>query len=163
MPGIGDVVGDVAYGGNWFFLAEHHGPALSASSTDELTNYAGRVREALNAQGHPEVDHLELFGAPSDTSANSRSFVLCPGNAYDRSPCGTGFSAKLACLAADRALAPGQVMRMESVIGSVFEGSYVDLSDGRIRPRITGRAHVMAEGRLLIEDDDPFAFGIDAR
>ena len=164
VPGIGDVVGDVAYGGNWFFLAEHHGPALSASSTDALTNYAGRVREALNAQGHPEVDHLELFGAPSDTSANSRSFVLCPGNAYDRSPCGTGTSAKLACLAADGKLAEHAPWVQESIIGSRFTASYrwLDRVQGRIEPTISGEAFVNADCTMVLDPSDPFCWGIGA-
>ena len=168
VPGHGPVRGDVAWGGNWFFLTAASPLPLVLAHWRELTAYTEAIRRALQAAGihganGAEIDHVELGAAALDPANQARNFVLCPGLAYDRSPCGTGFSAKLACLAADRALAQGQVMRMESVIGSVFEGSYADLGDGRIRPRITGRAHVMAEGRLLIEDDDPFAFGIDAR
>jgi hypothetical protein len=105
VPGIGSVTGDVAWGGNWFFLVERHGQTLSLQNVDALTDYGWRVRQALNAQGFPDVDHVELVGAPVAPGANSRSFVLCPGKAFDRSPCGTGTSAKLACLAADGKLA----------------------------------------------------------
>ena len=162
VAGIGTVVGDVAYGGNWFFLTAQHGQALALASTDALTDYSRRVRAALNAQGHPEVDHLELFGDPGDSAANSRSFVLCPGNAYDRSPCGTGTSAKLACLAADGKLAEHAPWVQESIIGSRFTASYrwLDASAGRIEPTIRGEAFVNAESTLVLDPSDPYCWGI---
>ena len=162
VPGIGPVAGDVAWGGNWFFLVADHGQDLSLANADKLTDYCWRVRKALNAQGFPDVDHVELFGPPIAPGANSRNFVLCPGKAYDRSPCGTGTSAKLACLAADGKLAEGDVWIQESLIGSAFTGKFrwLDRAAGRIEPVITGRAFVHAEARLLLNDLDPFAHGI---
>lgn len=123
VPGLGPVTGDVAWSGNWFFLAASHGMDLSIDYVDALTDAAWRIRQAVNGQGFPEVDHVELFGPPADPANHSRNFVLCPGKAYDRSPCGTGTSAKLACLAADGKLAPGEEWRQESIIGSVFSGT----------------------------------------
>jgi 4-hydroxyproline epimerase len=162
VPGIGAVTGDVAWGGNWFFLVAGHGQELSLANVDALTDYCWRSRRTLNAAGFPDVDHVELFGAPVASQANSRSFVLCPGKAYDRSPCGTGTSAKLACLAADGKLAEGDVWIQESIIGSTFSGAFrwLDRGSGRIEPTITGRAFVTAEAKLLLSDLDPFANGI---
>jgi len=147
VPGFGPVAGDIAWGGNWFFLSHHPG----MGDIESLTNYAWAIRQAVNAQGYPEVDHVELF-------EGNRNFVLCPGKAYDRSPCGTGTSAKLACLAADGHLEPGEIWVQESIIGSQFQASYTRDGD-RILPSITGTAFITAEARLLIDDRDPFAWG----
>jgi 4-hydroxyproline epimerase len=162
VPGIGAVKGDVAWGGNWFFLVEDHGQSLALDRVEALTDYAWKVRQAVNEQGYPEIDHVELFGDPVAPSAHSRNFVLCPGKAYDRSPCGTGTSAKLACLAADGVLAPGDDWIQESILGSVFTGRFewVDRSRGQIAPIVTGTAHVNAEATLLLDDSDPFCWGI---
>ncbi len=164
VPGGGSrtVTGDVAYGGNWFFLCHDHGLDVEPGNVPALTEAARRIKAALAAagvtgEGH-EVDHVELFG-PSDV-ADSRSFVLCPGDAYDRSPCGTGTSAKLACLAADGLLAPGVVWRQESVIGSVFEAAYAPAAEGGVLPTVTGTAHVTAEATLLLDPSDPYVHGI---
>ncbi|MDY7564587.1 4-hydroxyproline epimerase [Pseudomonas sp. RTC3] len=162
VPGIGEVVGDVAWGGNWFFLISDHGLEVTGSNLDALTAYTYAVQQALEAQGVRGedgglIDHIELFA--DDPQADSRNFVLCPGKAYDRSPCGTGTSAKLACLAADGKLQPGQIWRQASVIGSEFEGSYETLGEC-IVPTIRGRAYISAEATLLIDQDDPFAWGI---
>lgn len=156
------VTGDVAWGGNWFFLVEDHGQALALDRVEVLTDHAWRVRRALNAQGYPEVDHVELFGPPSGADANSRNFVLCPGKAYDRSPCGTGTSAKLACLASDGKLGPGEAWVQESILGSRFTGRFewIDRSAGRIAPVIRGTAHVNGEATLLLDEADPFCWGI---
>jgi 4-hydroxyproline epimerase len=158
------VAGDVAWGGNWFFLLEQHGLALELVNIGALTEFAWQVRRALNAQGHPEVDHVELFGAPRGVGADSRNFVLCPGGAYDRSPCGTGTSAKLACLAADGKLAEGGNWIQESIIGSRFTGSFhwEDKAAGRVVPTITGTAFITAESTLLVQEGDPFSRGIGA-
>jgi 4-hydroxyproline epimerase len=162
VPGIGTVQGDVAWGGNWFFLVQDHGQKLALSRVDDLTSYAWRVRQALNAQGHDAVDHVELFGPPATGEADARSFVLCPGRAYDRSPCGTGTSAKLACLAADGKLAEGARWVQESIIGSKFGASYrwLERERGYIAPSITGRAYVNAEATLFLDDADPYCWGI---
>jgi 4-hydroxyproline epimerase len=164
VPGVGTVYGDVAWGGNWFFLINDHWEALEPTNIERLTHVAWQVRQALRAQGTTgadgaEIDHIELFGPPTVPGANSRNFVLCPGKAYDRSPCGTGTSAKLACLVADGKLKPGEIWRQESIIGTVFEGS-VCLVDGRIHPRIRGTAYVNAEATLLIDPNDPIGRGI---
>jgi 4-hydroxyproline epimerase len=165
VPGIGDVTGDIAWGGNWFFLIEGHGQDLALDRVDHLTDYASRTRRALNAQGHPDVDHVELFGSAVSAGANSRSFVLCPGDAYDRSPCGTGTSAKLACLAADGKLDEGAQWTQESIVGSTFGARYrwLDRARGHIAPTITGRAYVNATATLILDDDDPYCYGIRAR
>jgi proline racemase len=162
VPGHGPVRGDVAWGGNWFFLVKDHGETLELERVARLTDLALRIRAAVNAQGFPEVDHVELFGPPGHAGNHSRNFVLCPGGAYDRSPCGTGTSAKLACLAADGALEEGVMWHQEGILGTRFVGSFewIDRDCGAIRPRISGRAHIMAEATLLQEEDDPFAWGI---
>jgi len=163
MPGHGTVRGDVAWGGNWFFLVSEHGQRVASDNLAALTGYTAALRRALAAQGitgagGAEIDHIELFADDSE-GADSRNFVLCPGNAYDRSPCGTGTSAKIACLAADGKLAPGEVWTQASVIGSRFEASYA-MEDGQVIPTLRGRAYISAEATLLIEDDDPFGWGI---
>lgn len=161
VPEVGTLEGDVAWGGNWFFLVEHHGTRLHLDNLDRLVELSWRIRQAVNAQGFPEVDHVELFGPPTLPGANARNFVLCPGKAYDRSPCGTGTSAKLACLAADGKLAEGQPWVQESLIGSAFTGSYRRQGNSII-PSITGSAHVVAEATLLLDERDPFCWGIRA-
>lgn len=159
VPGIGCVTGDVAWGGNWFFLVEHTVFPLELANVATLTDFARRVRRAVNAGGFPEVDHVELFGPPRSSQGNSRNFVLCPGDAYDRSPCGTGTSAKLACLAADGKLAEGEEWVQESILGSVFRGRYLRSAQG-IVPTITGTAYVNGECTLLLDESDPFCWGI---
>lgn len=156
---VGGVTGDVAWGGNWFFLVSDHGFDLTLKNVPQLTQASLAMREAVRTAGYPEVDHVELFGPPHDAANHSRNFVLCPGGEYDRSPCGTGTSAKLACLAADGKLAPGEVWRQESILGSVFEGSYQN-GEGGIIPTITGEAFITAESTLLLDPADPFQFGI---
>ena len=162
VPGFGKIAGDVAWSGNWFFLVEKHGQDLALTNVDQLTDLSWRIRQAVNAQGFPEVDHVELFGPPAAPGANSRSFVQCPGKAYDRSPCGTGTSAKLACLAADGKLAEGATWIQESIIGSTFSGKFrwLDRATGKVEPVITGTAFVNAEAILLLNDQDPFCWGI---
>ncbi|KAB8139928.1 4-hydroxyproline epimerase [Chloroflexia bacterium SDU3-3] len=160
------VTGDVAWGGNWFFLCEDHGADVELPQVAALTDLAWRIRAALEragvtGAGGAPIDHIELF-APGQGGASSRSFVLCPGGAYDRSPCGTGTSAKLACLAAAGKLAPGELWVQESVIGSRFVARYTALGDGRVLPKITGSAFVTLEGRLLLDERDPFQWGIRA-
>ncbi len=164
VEGHGPVTGDVAWGGNWFFLVGEHGQALDLSRVDALTDFTRKIRRALVRQGitgagGTEIDHIELFGPPREAVNHSRNFVLCPGGAYDRSPCGTGTSAKIACLAADGKLKPGDVWRQESILGSVFEGSY--RREGiTVIPRIRGSAYVTAEATLILDDRDPFRTGI---
>lgn len=162
VPGIGRVRGDIAWGGNWFYLVDGHRLQLERSNIEALTAYAWDVRRALAAQGHPEVDHVELFGAASGGGADSKSFVLCPGKAYDRSPCGTGTSAKLACLAADGTLDEGAAWVQESIIGSTFTASYrwLDRERGIVVPSIGGRAYVTGEASLVFDDEDPYCWGI---
>jgi 4-hydroxyproline epimerase len=174
VPGFGRVTGEVAWGGNWFFLTENTPVALALENRDALTNFATAVKTALRADGitgadGKEIDHIELFSPSLTRGVDSRNFVLCPGNAYDRSPCGTGTSAKLACLAADGKLAPGAVWRQEGILGTVFEGCYwvPDEDRGgavpnRVIPKITGSAWITAESRLLLQEGDPFRAGIQA-
>ncbi|YCH26477.1 proline racemase family protein [Pseudomonas sp. D2-5] len=204
VPGYGLVQGDIAWGGNWFFLIAEHGQRIAGDNVEALSAYTYAVQKALEDQGIRGedgglIDHIELFAeheqpggsqpsvasaeeagreltkkrsllavnehfspvpnAAASLPADSRNFVLCPGKAYDRSPCGTGTSAKLACLAADGKLQPGETWRQASVIGSLFEGSYQWLGD-KVIPTIRGRAHISAEATLLLDSDDPFAWGI---
>lgn len=159
VPEIGTVTGDVAWGGNWFFLAEIPSLELSLPNLVALTDITKRIRAAVNEQGFPLVDHVELFGPAQQAGNDSRNFVLCPGGEYDRSPCGTGTSAKIACLAADGKLQPGDVWKQESILGSVFEGSYESAENGII-PTITGRAFVTAEIRMILDAEDPFRWGV---
>lgn len=164
VPTIGEVTGDVAWGGNWFFLISDHGQIIDLKHVESLTDFTWRVREAINAQGYPLVDHVELFAPSASPGAHSRNFVLCPGKAYDRSPCGTGTSAKLACLAADGKLLEGDVWVQESLIGSTFEGTFRwhDRGKGEIVPIISGTAHVTGENLLRLDPSDPFCWGIRA-
>jgi 4-hydroxyproline epimerase len=162
VTGIGEVRGDIAWGGNWFFLVDAHDRRISMQDIESLTDFTWRIRQAVNAQGHPQVDHIELSGASANPQVHSRNFVLCPGKAFDRSPCGTGTSAKLACLAADGALAEGDDWVQESVVGSTFTASFrwLDRGAGTIAPTLRGRAHVTAESTLLLDPSDPFRWGI---
>lgn len=162
VPGYGNVTGDIAYGGNWFFLIGEHSQTIDLANLEQLTDFSVVVRNALienNITGTDGagIDHIELFS--STPTADSRNFVLCPGLEYDRSPCGTGTSAKLACLYADGKLKIGQTWRQESLIGSIFEGQ-VKLDGDTIIPVIRGTAHITAELELLFDARDPYRFGI---
>jgi 4-hydroxyproline epimerase len=164
VSGLGAYTGDVAWGGNWFFLVHEHGEKLTVANVDRLTDVTWRIRQALVASGitgakGAEIDHIELYGPPTVPGADSKCFVLCPGRAYDRSPCGTGTSAKIACLFADGKLAQGAVWRQESIIGSVFE-AWALTSEHGVRPQIRGTAYVNAESTLIVDPADPFALGI---
>jgi 4-hydroxyproline epimerase len=166
VPGWGRVVGDIAWGGNWFFLVENQGPEVGFARLDELAAFTWAVRKALEAAGITGargmlIDHVESFGPPGDPAvADSRNFVMCPGGAYDRSPCGTGTSAKLACLHADGKLAPGRVWRQAGILDTVFEGTVEELPGGRVLPRVAGRAWITGEATHLFQADDPFQYGI---
>jgi len=166
VPGFGMVRGDVAWGGNWFFLCDAGGIDIAMDHLEPLTHRAWAIRQALKAagvtgRGGAEIDHIELMSPPKDVANHGRNFVLCPGRAYDRSPCGTGTSAKLACLAADGQLPAGAIWRQESVLGSVFE-AYYRMEGERLMPSIVGQAHVCAETSLLLDPSDPFAWGFAA-
>lgn len=179
VPGYGLVVGDVAWGGNWFFLVRQHSyqvaRELQIAAVEPLTAFAWEIRQALNKAGitgtaGAEIDHIELFTDPEDAANDSRNFVLCPGKAYDRSPCGTGTSAKMACIAADGSLKPGDRWRQEGILGTVFEGSFEhepnspgshrEAAGPRILPLISGSAYITAENTLLFDPADPFRFGV---
>ncbi len=164
VPQFGKLFGDVAWGGNWFFLVRDPQMEISLKNVEKLTEFTWAIRQALQQQGmtgtgQQEIDHVELFGPSRLPSVDSKNFVLCPGKAYDRSPCGTGTSAKLACLYADGKLRAGQVWKQESIVGSVFEGS-VSVRDGKIYPSIKGFAFVNAESELVLDPLDPFCMGI---
>jgi 4-hydroxyproline epimerase len=175
VPEYGEVIGDIAWGGNWFFLVKNSAEVLRIERAIELTDITSRIRKQLErdgitGSGGAWIDHVELFGPAVEAVNHSRNFVLCPGGAYDRSPCGTGTSAKLACLAADRRLDPGEHWRQESIVGSLFIGSYElaadELKDARagdwptIIPAISGSAFVCAESTLLFHPADPFCIGL---
>ncbi len=164
VEGLGSFTGDIAWGGNWFFLVSEHGQELHLGNVEALTQFAWKIRQALARDGitgadGAEIDHIELFGPPHDPHANSRNFVLCPGKAYDRSPCGTGTSAKIACLLADGKIKPGEVWRQESIVGTSFD-AWGAIEGQSVLPFIRGEAHVTAETILLLDDADPFQWGI---
>lgn len=164
VPGHGRVRGDVAWGGNWFFLVEGHPHELSLSNLETLMEYSWAVRKALHQSGitgrdNQEIDHVELIGPPENPLNDRRNFVLCPGRAYDRSPCGTGTSAKLACLYADGKLKPGQVWRQESIVNTVFEGR-IRVEGETVLPSIKGSAWINAEADLILDPTDPLCWGI---
>jgi 4-hydroxyproline epimerase len=164
VPGIGPITGDVAWGGNWFFLVNDHGQALELANAESLTNLAWSIRKALEGQGITGadgglIDHIELFGPPKNPANHCRNFVLCPGKAYDRSPCGTGTSAKIACLIADGKLHPGDIWRLESILGGVFE-AWATLDGTHIIPHIRGAAYVTSEATLILDEADPLEWGI---
>lgn len=166
VPGYGVVHGDIAWGGNWFFLVRHHTMDLVLQNVDRLTAFTWAIRQALRDHGivgadGKEIDHVELFGPSQIPGVDSRNFVLCPGKAYDRSPCGTGTSAKLACLYADGKIREGQVWKQESIVGSVFEGR-VKVRDGKVYPSVKGAAFVNAEAELVLDPRDPLCMGIRA-
>ena len=164
VPGWGEVVGDIAWGGNWFFVIKNHELPVETDDVDSLTEMLRRVRRQLDdhqvtGERGALIDHVELHGPPRDPHNHARNFVLTPSGAYDRSPCGTGTSAKLACLAADGKLQPGETWRQESIIGSQFTCRYQ--TDGeRIVPTIEGTAFVTAESTLILDPNDPFHSGI---
>lgn len=163
IPGYGAVTGDIAWGGNWFFLVADHGKELTIANIRLLSDFTIAIMEALAAQGITgedggKIDHIELFGSAVG-NADSRNFVMCPGGAYDRSPCGTGTSAKVACLFASGKLEEGQVWRQESITGSVFEAK-IEVQDGKLVPWISGRAYINAEATLILNEEDPLCWGI---
>ncbi|MCK7615871.1 proline racemase family protein [Roseibium sediminicola] len=165
VEGVGKVTGDVAWGGNWFFLVKDSPIALTGANIRPLTDLTLKIRAALETAGVTGrdgawIDHIELFGPPESAEANSRNFVLCPGGAYDRSPCGTGCSAKLACLAADGLLAPGESYLQESVIGSTYQISYQPGEHGGVIPTVTGQAFVTSDANLIFNPADPYRSGI---
>lgn len=164
LPSGEEIRGDIAWGGNWFYLVKEHGRLLEPGRVEELTELSWAIRLATNTQVDPRIDHVELFGPPTVPGARSKSFVLCPGKAYDRSPCGTGTSAKLACLAARGELAAGERWVQESIVGTTFEGSFRWADEGKkaIIPTITGQAWITAESTLLFDESDPFVDGIRA-
>ncbi len=166
VEGFGEVRGDIAWGGNWFFLTNDCPYEIHLKNLEPLTNYAWDIRQALTRSrvtgvNGQEIDHIEIFGPSQISGCNGKNFVLCPGKSYDRSPCGTGTSAKLACLHADGKIAEGQIWRQESIVGSIFEGSVL-IKDHYVYPRIKGSAWVNAEAQLILNPRDPFCSGIRA-
>ncbi|HEX2861159.1 MAG TPA: proline racemase family protein, partial [Lacunisphaera sp.] len=150
---------DLAWGGSWFCLIEQHEQRLELNNLAQLEDYCTRVRQAVSDSGFPEIDHIELFGPATKAGASARNFVLGPGRAYDRSPSGTGTSAKLACLAADGKLAPGAEWVQEGIVGTTFRAKYRRQGD-KVVPTITATGYVTGEATLLLNSEDPFVWGI---
>jgi 4-hydroxyproline epimerase len=166
VPGWGEVKGDIAWGGNWFFLIEGFGPELAQDNISGLSDFTLAVMDALESaaitgENGGRIDHVEVFGPPADEKSDARNFVMCPGGEYDRSPCGTGTSAKLACLYDAGKLKPGDIWRQSSILNTVFTGSIEPLPDNRVIPLVTGRAWVNGQSVIVIDPNDPFAFGIN--
>jgi len=165
VPGFGRFYGDIAWGGNWFFLIGEHPFELVIANRRQLVDASTAIREALAAasitgENGEIIDHIEFFSVPSDPRNSSRNFVLCPGASFDRSPCGTGTSAKMACLYASGALASGESWRQEGILGTVFTGTFEVGENGSILPSISGKAWITAESTLIFKPDDPFVAGI---
>jgi 4-hydroxyproline epimerase len=165
VPDYGLFIGDIAWGGNWFFLVGEHPYELTLANRAKLIAVTTAIRRALLEEGigGPKgelIDHIEFFSPPMNSENSSRNFVLCPGASFDRSPCGTGTSAKMACLHAEGKLTEGHVWRQEGILGTVFEGSIEDCNDGRVRPTIRGKAWITGESTLRFTADDPFRDGI---
>ncbi len=164
IPEFGKVTGDIAWGGNWFYLVKSPQQSIELDNVEHLIHFSWQVRQALEANGITGkngalIDHVELFGAPANsTEADSKNFVLCPGKAYDRSPCGTGTSAKMACLYADGKLQPNQIWLQQSIIGSIFQGQ-ISLVNEQLIPQITGEAFVNQEISVIFNSEDPFQYG----
>ena len=169
VPDYGEVVGDIAWGGNWFFLVEGLGPTVAQKNITDLSRFTWAIRQALDAseirgEDGGFIDHVEVFGPPENgVKADSQNFVMCPGRAYDRSPCGTGTSAKLACLAAEGKLAEGERFVQAGILGTAFEGSYRRLDEKRITPIVTGQAYVTAVSQIILREDDPYRYGVEYR
>ena len=166
LPSFGTVVGDIAWGGNWFFISGQAPTPIRKENSKRLLNFTNEIRDQLrNMQfasiAGSEIDHIELFEPMSHENSDAKAFVLCPGGAYDRSPCGTGTSAKLACLAADGKLKPGEIYRQESIVGSVFEATYQWRGD-KVIPSVTGAAHISGENKLILDPADPFCHGLNS-
>jgi 4-hydroxyproline epimerase len=168
VPEYGTIQGDIAWGGNWFFLISDQGPAVKRENIEDLTNFTWAVRQALETSGITGrddglIDHIEVFADPEDgVDADSQNFVLCPGKAYDRSPCGTGTSAKLACLAADGSLAEGDTLRQAGILGTSFTGRYRRIDESTITPIVQGRAYITAECDMILRADDPYRYGVES-
>ena len=165
VPGWGEVRGDIAWGGNWFYLVEGFGPELSPENIPGLSEFTLAVMNALAVAGITgeegnRIDHVEVFGRPPDENSDARNFVMCPGGQYDRSPCGTGTSAKLACLYAAGKLKAGATWRQSGILGTVFHGRIEPLEDNRVIPFVTGRAWVNGQCEIIIDPDDPFGLGM---
>lgn len=165
--GYGTICGDVVWGGNWFFLVGQNAfvPEVTFENRRDLTRFAMDVKDALLASGvtganGAEIDHVEIFGPPTVPGAHCKNFVLCPGLDYDRSPCGTGTSAKMASLYSKGELDEGMLWVQESITGSTFTG-YVSTEGEKIIPHISGRAHITAKSTLIFDENDPFCWGIN--
>lgn len=164
LNGAGRVTGDIAWGGSWFFLVNDHREELNPTRVGRLTEVARTIRRALAREGitgenGEEIDNVALFGAPHRNDANSKNFVLRSGKSYGRSPCGTATSAKLACLFEDGAIVEGQIWRQESIVGTIFDGA-VKVIEGKIVPTIRSTAYVTAESMLIVDERDPFCWGL---
>jgi 4-hydroxyproline epimerase len=166
VPEYGNIVGDVAWGGNWFFLVNEAPVELLPHNVEALTEFTWRIRGALDregitGEGGAEIDHIEISGPPVRADADGRNFVLCPGKMYDRSPCGTGTSAKMACLLADGRLKEGDLWRQEGILGTRFEG-VATIRAGKLCPTIRGSAYITGESNLLFDPLDPLSQRLDA-
>ena len=165
VPGLGRVVGDVAYGGNWFFLTHLDGVVLEIERARELTRLTQAIQDALRAAGitgadGADIDHIELSAASTNPDADGRNFVLCSGGEYDRSPCGTGTSAVMAARHRRGDLALGEYWRQEGVSGGVFTGWLTAGLDGTLVPHVRGTAFVTGETTLRFDARDPFRGGL---
>lgn len=174
-PDLGELVVDVSYGGNFYAIVDvqKNFPGLEHYSADKLIAWARALRKAINDKYefvHPDNDtirgcsHILWTGAVLDAASTARNAVFYGDKAIDRSPCGTGTSARMAQWYAKGLLKPGDAFVHESIIGSKFTGRIAEETSvaGRpaIRPSIEGWARVYGYNSIWIDpDDDPYAYG----
>ena len=173
VEGLGEIVVDVAYGGNFYAIVEPQAGYgdLDDLQPSEVIRFSGLLRQAFNARHaivHPEnpaldrLTHVMWTGAPRN-GGTARNAVFYGDKAIDRSPCGTGTSARMAQWYAKGKLKQGDLFIHESIIGSQFigrvEGVTTVGSYPAIIPSVEGWARVYGHNTITIDDEDPYAFG----
>jgi len=174
VPGLGSIVVDLSYGGNFYVIIEPqtNWSGLDGMSADEIKRLSPLVRAAAGralVPVHPEderirgVSHVMWCDKPKSPKADARNAVFYGDNAIDRSPCGTGSSARMAQLVARRRLAVGDHFVNESIIGTMFncrvEGETTVGSRPAILPSVAGWARVIGHNTIYVDDRDPLAHG----
>jgi len=174
VAGLGEIVVDVAYGGNYYAIIEPQAnwaglDSMGASDIQRLSPLVRRAAQAAVAPMHPEdariagISHVMWCDKPRDPRADARNAVFYGEKAIDRSPCGTGSSARMAQLAAQGRLAVGDGFVHESIIGTMFdcrvEAAAMVGGMAAIRPSVAGWARVIGHNTIYVDDRDPLAHG----
>jgi len=173
-PDLGEIVVDVAYGGNFYAIVDpqKNFDDISSFSASQLIHYGKIIRKLLNEKYefiHPEnenihgLTHIQWTGKPTKENSTGRNAVLVGENALDRSPCGTGTSARMAQWYATGKLNKGQEFVHESYIGSQFVGRIEEETTlgekAAIVPSVEGWARITGYNQIIIDDDDPYKLG----